>query len=158
MRLVSVAAIIWWGLTTITRLLWAVRAILVSVVPGVLLIAGTDQARIAHLSAQLSDLLARSGQYQPVSAAAPTDAALRSCGGCDVDLARKLGARVSVVGWVQKVSNLILNINIVIRDVATDKMIHAGSVDIRGDTDESWSRGLAYLVQNRILAPAEPAK
>lgn len=45
MRLVSVAAIIWWGLTTITRLLWAVRAILVSVVPGVLLIAGTDQAR-----------------------------------------------------------------------------------------------------------------
>lgn len=117
-----------------------------------------DQARIAHLTTQLSDLLARSGQYQPVAAAAPTEATLRSCGGCDIDLASKLGAQVSVVGWVQKVSSLILNINVVIRDVATGTMIHAGSVDIRGDTDESWSRGLAYLVRNRILLPAEPAK
>jgi hypothetical protein len=24
-------------------------------------------------------------------------------------------------------------------------------VDIRGDTDESWRRGLSYLLRNRIL-------
>jgi hypothetical protein len=79
---------------------------------------------------------------------------MRTCNGCDVDLARKAGARISVTGWVQKVSNLILNINIVARDVDTGEVISAGSVDIRGNTDQSWSRGLAYLLRNR-LRPSE---
>ena len=53
---------------------------------------------------------------------------------------------MSVIGWVQKVSQLILNINVVIRDVETGNVMPAGSVDIRGDTDESWTRGVAYLL------------
>ncbi len=113
-----------------------------------------DQIRLAHLTAQLTDALARSGQYQPVAAIPPSDNTLRTCDGCEVAIARKLGARVSVIGWVQKVSDLILNINVVIRDVATGKRVRAGSVDIRGDTDESWSRGVAYLMRYRILAIA----
>jgi len=52
------------------------------------------------------------------------------------------------------VSNLILNINVVARDVTTGRVIGAGSVDIRGNTDESWSRGLSYLLRNR-LHPSE---
>jgi hypothetical protein len=68
-----------------------------------------------------------------------------------VELARRDGAAFSIVGWVQKVSNLILNINLVIRDTATGQRVAAGSVDIRGDTDESWTRGLSYLLRNRIL-------
>ena len=75
---------------------------------------------------------------------------LKSCDGCELDLARKVHAAISVTGWVQKVSNLILNINLVARDVATGKVISAGSVDIRGNTDESWSRGLSYLLRNRL--------
>jgi hypothetical protein len=55
---------------------------------------------------------------------------------------------------VQKVSNLILNITLVVRDVGTGQVINAGSVDLRGNTDESWSRGLSYLLRNR-LQPAE---
>ncbi|HEY5299578.1 MAG TPA: DUF3280 domain-containing protein [Acetobacteraceae bacterium] len=121
-----------------------------------------ETARLAHLRAQLTTLLSKSGEYQPVDIAPVAEAArktnLRTCDGCAVDLARELGAQVSVIGWVQKVSNLILNINVVIRDVASGKMTHAGSVDIRGDTDESWSRGLAYLVRNRILAGPETAR
>ncbi|HQT26410.1 MAG TPA: DUF2380 domain-containing protein, partial [Burkholderiales bacterium] len=58
--------------------------------------------------------------------------------------------RISVVGWVQKVSNLILNINVAARSVTTGKVIEEGSVDIRGNTDESWSRGLSYLMRNRL--------
>ncbi len=96
-----------------------------------------DLARLARLDAKLREALARSGRYSPV--AVPTDPSVPSwwtCDGCEVDLARKAGAKFSVVGWVQKVSNLILNINIVMRDVGTGKRIAAGSVDIRGDTDE----------------------
>ena len=104
-----------------------------------------------YLDTQLRDALAQSGKYTPVPGV-PAARTLWSCNGCDVDLARKAGARVSVIGWVQKVSNLILNLNVVIRDVGTGQRIAAGSVDIRGDTDESWTRGLAYLLRNRILS------
>ena len=111
-----------------------------------------DLTRLRRLDQQLRDALAGSGRYAPV--AVPTDPGEPSwwtCDGCEVDPARKAGAKVSVIGWVQKVSNLILNINIVMRDVATGQRIAAGSVDIRGDTDESWTRGMSYLMRNRIL-------
>jgi hypothetical protein len=54
---------------------------------------------------------------------------------------------------VQKVSNLIINLNIYLRDVKTGNMIMAASADMRGNTDESWSRAMSYLVRNRLLAP-----
>lgn len=111
-----------------------------------------DLERLARLDAQLLDLLARSGQYAPVAVAAdPAGPDLRTCNGCEIGAARSAGAQVSVIGWVQKVSTLILNINLVVRDVTTGRRIAAGSVDIRGDNDEAWRRGLAYLLRNRIL-------
>jgi hypothetical protein len=52
---------------------------------------------------------------------------------------------------VQKVSDLILNINLVIEDAKTGKQVAGGSVDIRGNTDESWSRGLRFLFEEHVL-------
>lgn len=117
-----------------------------------------ERARLDALDLELRDMLAKSGCCNVVSLAAVADRAqsmdMRTCNGCDVDLARLAGAMISVTGWVQKVSNLILNINIVARNVTTGQVISAGSVDIRGNTDESWSRGLSYLLRNR-LHPSE---
>jgi len=117
--------------------------------------AAADQVRLARLDAELRDLLAQGDHATPIDTAPVADAArhdnFRVCNGCDVDLAAKLGAKLSVIGWVQKVSQLILNINVVIRSVPDGKVVHAASVDIRGDTDESFSRGLAYLVKNRLF-------
>ena len=53
---------------------------------------------------------------------------------------------------MQKVSNLILDINVTVRDAATRELLFAASVDIRGNTDESWRRGIRYLIENRLLA------
>ena len=78
---------------------------------------------------------------------------LRTCGGCDAKFARELRTKYSVTGWVQKVSNLILNMNIVIRDAGTGEVIGSKSVDMRGNTDESWSRALDWLVDRYLLAP-----
>jgi Protein of unknown function (DUF2380) len=124
-------------------------------------VQGTEPAerhRLSALGAELRTMLAESGCCSMVDLSAVADQArdldMRTCNGCDVDLARKAGAKLSVTGWVQKVSNLILNINLVARDVATGRVIAAGSVDIRGNTDESWSRGLSYLLRNR-LHPSE---
>lgn len=113
-----------------------------------------EQKRLAALDTQLRDILTRSGCCQPVDLADVAQQVrgmdLRTCDGCDVDLARKAGAKISVIGWVQKVSNLILNINVVARNAATGQVLGAGSVDIRGNTDESWSRGLAYLLRESL--------
>jgi hypothetical protein len=117
-----------------------------------------ETARLVRLGEQLRTLVTSSGKLEvvdiaPVRAEAH-EASLQACGGCDADFAQKLGAEISITGTVQKVSNLILNINLYARVVATKEPLVAMSVDIRGNTDESWSRGLEYLVRTRFL-PAE---
>ena len=55
------------------------------------------------------------------------------------------------LGTVQKVSNLILNINVYIEDARQKKMEFVKSVDIRGNTDEFWQRGLDYMLRHYLL-------
>jgi len=115
-----------------------------------------DAARLRTMEAELRERLAASGRFELVDtapAAAEVDAAgyLWSCNGCEVAIARRLDADLALVGWVQKVSNLILNLNVVIRDAATREQVFATSVDIRGNTDESWAHGIRYLLENRLL-------
>ena len=49
-------------------------------------------------------------------------------------------------------SNLILNLNIYLRDAKDDRLLQSMSADFRGNTDESWSRALGYLIRNKLLA------
>jgi hypothetical protein len=116
--------------------------------------AADEQKRLAALDTQLRDILTRSGCCEPIDLSDIAQQArgmdMRTCDGCDVALARKAGAKISVTGWVQKVSNLILNINVVARNVSTGRVLDAGSVDIRGNTNESWSRGLSFLLRDRL--------
>ena len=115
----------------------------------------TDQARLPHLTDMLRDLLGKSGRYQIVSTA-PVHAQaqsenLRDCGGCADDYARKVGAQLAITGEIQKVSNLILNINVYIKNVDTKAPEHAYSVDIPGDNDLSFDHGIRYIVKHNIL-------
>ena len=118
-----------------------------------------DQAaRLTRTTQELRDRLAKSGRVDVVNIA-PVEAQaraedLRTCDGCEAALARKVDARFAVVGWVQKVSNLILNMNIVVRDAATGRVVSVKSVDMRGNNDESWSRALDWLVRYDLLAPS----
>jgi hypothetical protein len=116
-----------------------------------------EHDRLMRVGDQLRKELTESGKFQildisPVNAAAH-GSNLQACGGCDVQYAQKLGADLAITGVVQKVSNLILNINIYLRDVHTGRLVTSMSVDMRGNTDESWSRATNYLVRNRLLAP-----
>ena len=112
-----------------------------------------EMARLRRLDAQLRDEL---GQRYTLVGMAPVQDKLanvdsiRGCNGCELDLARGLGAQQVAYGWVQKVSNLILNVNLVVEDAATGRTLRADSVDIRGNTDESWTRGLRYLIRERL--------
>jgi hypothetical protein len=119
---------------------------------------GAERARVALIASVFKAKLEDSGRYTFVSI--PAEAAgkiaagpeVGACGGCEFDYGKQLGA--DYAGWIviQKVSNLILNINVYMGDVAARKLAFVHSVDIRGDTDESWTRGIAYLVKNYLLA------
>ena len=115
-----------------------------------------EQLRLTLLTNRLREALAESGRYEVVDIAPIREAALASnlqnCGGCDRKLAAEIGAELAITGVVQKVSNLILNINIYVRDVASGKLVEGHSADIRSNTDESWLRGLNWILKNRLLA------
>jgi hypothetical protein len=137
------------------------QALTAVVFPFGFIAAGAEPPRPAELrrlrtaEQELGRLLAGSGRYlivdSPAAAAEAQATNLVDCQACAAAAAKQLGADVAVIGWVQKVSELILNINTVIRSASTGDVVVAGSVDIRGNTDESWTRGVRYLVANRLL-------
>ena len=116
-----------------------------------------ERARLKRTGEEFAQQLTASGRYKIVPT--PDDArakiaagqTLGECGGCEADYGRALGA--DLVAWirVQKVSNLILNMNVYIADVKSGSMLLTKSVDLRGNTDDSWSRSLRYLVKNSVL-------
>lgn len=115
-----------------------------------------EQRRLAAISDLLHRRLTASGRYQVVDLSPQREEIeaagyLRGCNGCDAQIARALGAEVSMTGVVQKVSNLILNINIYVRDANSGRLLRGMSADIRSNTDETWFRGLSWLVRNRLL-------
>lgn len=113
-----------------------------------------QEARLAMVTTRAREAFQKAGYVLVDTSSVPAQDQrdLRSCNGCELDLARKLGAAQAGLGWVQKVSRLILNINLQIRAVDGGALVRHGSVDIRGDTDESWRHGIDYLMRNRILA------
>ena len=102
---------------------------------------------------KLRDLLAASGQYDIVDTAPASDQIeaagyLSSCNGCEIEIARDLGADLALIGTVRKVSSLILYISLYMTDAHSGESVPMHRVSIRGNTDESWFRGVHYLVRN----------
>ena len=123
-----------------------------------------ERARLKRTGDAFAAQLADSGRYEIVPVPDTMRARIAAgqlpgeCGGCEADYGRALAA--NLVAWirVQKVSNLILNMNVYIADVKSGRMLLTRSVDLRGNTDDSWSRSLAYLVKNAVLpADVKPA-
>lgn len=113
-----------------------------------------DEARLRMIGAELRERLGTSARFEVVpvgSAAADIRRDLRDCVACALDVAEELGADLAAIGWVQKVSNLILNMNLVIHATDTGDRVFASGVDLRGNTDESWRRGLRYIVEHELM-------
>ena len=120
----------------------------------------SEEVRLVRTGAEFTQLLAGSGRFKIVPTTEDIEKKIAAgqqvgeCSGCEIDYGRALGA--DLVAWmrVQKVSNLILNMNVYIADVRSGRMLLTKSVDLRGNTDDSWSRSLRYLVKNSVL-PAD---
>ena len=117
-----------------------------------------QKRRLAMISKQLREAITESQLYTVVDNAPAAQLIaelqkrfeLHSCNGCDEDIGRALHTSRVLTAWVQKVSNLILNINIQVRDVETGHIVLNKSVDIRGNTDQTWSRGIRFMVRSMV--------
>ena len=116
-----------------------------------------QEVRLRDATRQLQRELAERGLYRIVDPTPSQDLQhkLRSqqeflyrCDDCAEQIGRLLDVDLVMVTWVQKVSELILNLNVQIYDVNARKVVFTKSVDMRGNTDESWTRAVHYLVRD----------
>jgi hypothetical protein len=115
-----------------------------------------EAERIKKTSDELRDRLQKSGSYDVINGTGKEFASVPGMGQCsneELAAAQKAGADLVACSWVQKVSNLILNMNTVIEDAKTGQQLIGGSVDMRGNTDQSWDRGLKYMLEEHVLKP-----
>ena len=116
-----------------------------------------EEARLRMLDYLLRERLAASGRFTlaeippQLQQEIARGADIRDCNGCERDYAKRAGADWAAWGHVQKVSNLILDIHLYMEDAQTGKLEFVKRVSIRGNTDESWRRGLEYMVRNYLL-------
>lgn len=73
---------------------------------------------------------------------------LHRCNGCELDLARKMGAKVVVVPWVFRMSVLLQVLNIEIREVETGRLIMKRPYDFRGNTETAWEKTIRYTLND----------
>lgn len=122
----------------------------------------TDQTqRLVLISEELRKAIRTDGRYElvdlaPIAADIERLRPIYKCNQCEDDLANRVGAEIVIIGTVQKVSNLILNLNLYVRDAKAGKVVQVMSSDIRGNTDESWIRGVRYVIKNQLFAEKRP--
>jgi hypothetical protein len=83
---------------------------------------------------------------------------LRTCNGCELDLARHASADLVMLGNFNKVSTLIGSMEIAIKDANTGGIAYARTFDFRGDTDAAWLRAAQFFVEElRRSAGGQPS-
>jgi uncharacterized protein DUF2380 len=119
-----------------------------------------ETQRLALITEELRKLAARDAGYEvlDLSGIAPDiakAAPLYKCNGCDIALARKVGADIAIMGTVRKVSNLVLEVHLFVSDVASGKLTKIHRVELRGNSDETWLRGVRRLVAEHLGGGSE---
>ncbi len=122
-------------------------------------IAPEEANRLKLATQKLSSMLEESGSYEVVDISSiATDieeaSPLFKCNGCEVELAKKVGAQSVSTGVIQMAHPTLINVNIYIRDVATGELKNSMAVSIRENNDAGWVRGVRSLVRNRLLNKA----
>lgn len=114
-----------------------------------------EAARIQAATDALRKLVDEAAAYRVIDLAPAAEIIearrpFRNCNGCELDIARDLGAEVAVTAVVHKVSTLILSMQIVARDVRTGEPLAMGISDFRGDNDQAWLHSVRWLAKNRL--------
>ena len=119
-----------------------------------------DAVRAAMVSRRIRAAIVASGRYRVLDRG-PADRQppyrYMDCKACILDWARQRGARRVLVVWMQKESRLILMLNMALIDVSQPQQeLAGGSVDLRGDTDETWLAGASQMLQRTMGVAMKP--
>lgn len=125
--------------------------------------AGPDEDEVRRLkliSKDLASRIAKDGRYEltggpELAALVEKSVPIHKCNGCEDDIARSLGAPLVLIATVEKLSDLLFNFNLYLRDVAQQKVVSIMSTTIQGSTDEAWLRGIRYLAERKLLQPGD---
>jgi hypothetical protein len=125
--------------------------------------AGPDTDEVRRLKLITDDLRRRireDGRYALVGSDALAAEAeklgpIHKCNGCEDDIAKRAGAGLVLVATVEKLSDLLFNFNLYLRDVSEQKLKSVMSTTIQGSTDEAWLRGVRYLAERKLLPPGD---
>lgn len=117
--------------------------------------AETD--RLKTITSDLAARIAKDGRYEIVSTekvAAEIEAKrpISQCNGCEDDIARAAGAGKAIIATVEKLSDLLFNFKLYVRDVEAQKLEAIMSTTVQGSTDEAWLRGVRYLAERQLFA------
>jgi hypothetical protein len=118
-----------------------------------------DREQLRLTTEEARRLIAESGRYQLVEIGAASDAAARAaklgyCGGCEAGIAASLNAEQSMMGIVTRISRTDYAITYEIRDAKTGALVDVEQTDLRAGANTAWSRGARWLIQRRLLDPA----
>jgi len=118
--------------------------------------ADRHAAVLGRITALVRDAIA-SGQLYRVESKSRTDWAveavnpntfLRRCNGCEIDIGNRLRADYVLVGWIYKVSSLILALHVDVKDVTTGKSVYARVFDFRGDNEQAYAHAAKALLRS----------
>lgn len=112
--------------------------------------------RLKLVTNELRSLLGASNEFSVVDLTViekdiEEKAPLHECNGCENDLAKKVGVELAVLPMLQKSSDTLFNMTIGIQDVASGALKKSAMVVIQGSTDESWLRGVRWLVKRKLV-------
>jgi hypothetical protein len=112
---------------------------------------------LAQATEEAKRQLQQSGRYSLVDTddadiTAAKGQGLRHCGGCEAAIAMKLGADQALIGVVTKISMTEYVVQMQVSDARKGAVISRFTTGLRMGAHESWSRGVRWLMKNRMLA------
>jgi Protein of unknown function (DUF2380) len=126
--------------------------------PGATYLGETDRraATMAEVGRAARLELSQSGRYSVIDASAVDTAqiaakGLRNCGGCEADVALKLGADESLLGVVIKATQTDYYVLVQIREARTGKLLDQQEANFAG-SEQGWPSGVRMLIRHQVLA------
>lgn len=83
----------------------------------------------------------------PIEEQLQANSNILDCRDCDLRMAQRLDAPLVMIGEIKKVSNLVLSMNLIMKDSETGALVRGISVDFRSNTDASWTRAARYILK-----------
>ena len=118
-----------------------------------------DRARLALIADRLKQRMAASGVYEVIDAPDVAEEinayTLGACGRCALMLGRKAGADQVLVLNIQKISALLINLQVFVYGVADGATLAGGVSVIHSNGDDDWRRAMDKLAERRLGLPKE---